>query len=218
MNGMNHRTIRPARRDRRGAALLLALGLLAVFSVLGAAYFKYMSIESDLVEMDVQKMRARFAAEGGIRLALGELLDLQARGEPLENALGEIQRSLPVYGMTQTERTPGGRVGRSPQPLDNLGSGMTVQVTKLDPDNLSSEDPAAPSVRAAAAEGGAFFRLAAEGVAAHRAAGREYWRSVAHVDAVVLLKPQGHEIVYWNGADRPDNPDNIITMTTGSVE
>ncbi len=202
MNGATHRTIRPTPRDRRGAALLMALGLLAVFSVLGAAYFKYMSIELDLVELDVQKLRAQFAAEGGVRRALGELLDLQSRGEPLENALGEKRYRLPVYGMVQTERTPGGRVELSPQPLENLGARMTVRVAMFDPEALAEKDPAALANIQPTAEG-ALVRIVAIAKTMRIAGQKEYLGAFAQVDAVLRLTPDRHEFVYWNGSDRP---------------
>ncbi len=61
------------RNSQRGAALIAALGMLMLFSVLGTAYVSFMSLEQQSSRMALQETRARHLAQGGIYAAVGEL-------------------------------------------------------------------------------------------------------------------------------------------------
>lgn len=60
-------------RKDSGIALLTALGMLVVFSILGAAYVGFMALEKQEVDLDLGRVRARTAAEAGLRQAIGEV-------------------------------------------------------------------------------------------------------------------------------------------------
>jgi DNA uptake protein ComE-like DNA-binding protein len=63
--------LRPISKPNSGAALIIALGLLAVFSVLGTAWVKYMLIETEQTDFDIASVRAHEAAAGGVQAAIG---------------------------------------------------------------------------------------------------------------------------------------------------
>ncbi len=80
---MKRRTIAPGplRRStkhrmagsQRGFALIGAIGLLALFVLLGTAYVRYMMLELEDTRGHVDEVRAEHLASGGIYAALGEL-------------------------------------------------------------------------------------------------------------------------------------------------
>ena len=70
---MNPRPRAAARRGGPGFALIGAIGMLAVFVMLGTAYVKYMMIELDDTRRQVDDARARHLASGGIYAAIGEI-------------------------------------------------------------------------------------------------------------------------------------------------
>ncbi len=63
----------PAKRNRQGAALILALTLMTIFSVLGTSFIVSMSLELDEARLVQRETRARHLAEAGIHAAIGEL-------------------------------------------------------------------------------------------------------------------------------------------------
>jgi type II secretory pathway component PulK len=70
-----------ARRGSQGVALLTALVMLVLFSMLGTAYIKYMSIDIDTAKYQRREVRARHLAIGGINAAIGKISGQIKRGE-----------------------------------------------------------------------------------------------------------------------------------------
>lgn len=68
-----------------GVALLMAIALLLVFSILGTAYLRYMTIEAEKARLDAGNTRARYAAAGGIHAALAQVKTALA-----ERTVGEL--------------------------------------------------------------------------------------------------------------------------------
>ncbi len=60
-------------RDERGAALIFALSMLAIFGFMGVAYVKYMSLNLVESDLDLRKARARQLAVSGIQIAASGL-------------------------------------------------------------------------------------------------------------------------------------------------
>lgn len=60
-------------REERGVALLTALSMLFLFSVLGTAYVGYASIELKSSKFQTRQVRARYIASGGINAAIAEI-------------------------------------------------------------------------------------------------------------------------------------------------
>jgi len=86
-----------ARQDDRGVALLTALALLFLFSLLGAAYVGYMTNEVERTDFAIRGVRARNMARGGVHTAIGAI-----RQAIDENRLPDLLASpfdveLPVY-------------------------------------------------------------------------------------------------------------------------
>jgi type II secretory pathway component PulK len=86
-----------AGRGERGAALILALAMLALMTVMGTYYVRFMSNELDAAQFDEARLRARLAAESGIEAALAELTRARDQGQT-HFVTGEQHRyTLPVY-------------------------------------------------------------------------------------------------------------------------
>ncbi len=60
-------------RDRRGVALLVALGVLVMLALLGAVFATLSGIERSVARNYIDKVRARFLAESGVEMAFGKL-------------------------------------------------------------------------------------------------------------------------------------------------
>ncbi len=88
---------RPLRQpgERTGAALVLAISLLALFSMLGTLYVRHMSIEMDRTDYGLRQARAQAAAQGGLQAALGNLRRAYDAGQA-----GQILGKPREYGFT----------------------------------------------------------------------------------------------------------------------
>ena len=87
-----------ARREhkQRGAALIIALGMLAVFAALGTAYLGYMVLEQQRSQDYLAEVQARQLAERAVWAAVGELQTALTNGEA--PALGaHDEQLLPLY-------------------------------------------------------------------------------------------------------------------------
>lgn len=60
-------------RNRRGVALILAISLLALFTVLGTLYIRHMNIELDRAGLLLDQVRARNLAGAGVHAAIADL-------------------------------------------------------------------------------------------------------------------------------------------------
>jgi len=80
---------------QRGAALIAAVGLLAIFAMLGASYLRYMSIEGERARWQTRNARADTLARDYLKIAINEVNLRAANG-------GDIPETLefpivPVY-------------------------------------------------------------------------------------------------------------------------
>ena len=82
------------RGSEKGAALIAALSMLMIFTLLGTSYVKYMSIEQDAAMFELRKVRASHLAEGGIKAAIGEIRAALKAGQTPEAA---YEFDIPVY-------------------------------------------------------------------------------------------------------------------------
>lgn len=87
----------------RGAALLLALSVLALFMFLGTVYIRFVTLEVEINEVMERQHRARMAAETGFRIAVGEILQARSKGESVRLDQPRIY-ALPVYTGMQSTR------------------------------------------------------------------------------------------------------------------
>jgi len=88
-----------ARRDakqQRGAALVFAISLLAIFSVLGTAYVVSMATELESADLRIREARAAHLAEAGLHAAIGDL-GLAVRESRQRSLLGESTYQFPAY-------------------------------------------------------------------------------------------------------------------------
>lgn len=102
-----------SRRHRRGAALISALSMLLLLTMLGTAYIGYMSLEQKESRLSTQGTRARHLADAGMYAAIGEI---QAAVRENRVPQTEYTFEIPLY------MSIGGELTAQPQTV-------TVQVT-----------------------------------------------------------------------------------------
>ncbi len=117
------------RRKQRGAALIFALTLLALFAVLGTSYVVSMSLELDSADLQLREVRATQLAEAGIHAAIGELSQAVREGRQAELLLQREQVfEFPAY---QGIMTAQGYVLESQPRVSNARVVMTDESGKL---------------------------------------------------------------------------------------
>src|ERR1700720_4561930 len=90
---------RRARRER-GAALVLAILVLAILTVIGIALMLVTSTESQIAANEWSVNRAFYASDAGIRWAQGEIADVSnflKRPEFAGNAFGTVLFQMPSW-------------------------------------------------------------------------------------------------------------------------
>jgi len=96
MKLVQSRRARPRDADR-GVALLTALALLFLFSMLGAAFVRSISIDLERTETELAGQRAAAFARGGVEAAIGEIAAASAAGEAPSVLAGPVEIQYPVY-------------------------------------------------------------------------------------------------------------------------
>jgi len=85
------------RRRNKGAALIMAIALLALFTTLGTLYVRRMNLDLQRVDFEMRTARARIVAEGGVYAALGDL-QRALQGKQLVQILDKpISYAFPTY-------------------------------------------------------------------------------------------------------------------------
>lgn len=94
---INRLLTRAGRRDNRGAALIFALSMLAIFAVIGAAYVKFMDLTLVESDMELRAARARELATAGVHIAAAALREeiLSANHQVIKGVASTIE--LPTY-------------------------------------------------------------------------------------------------------------------------
>ena len=85
------------RAANHGVALLTALALLFLFSMLGAAFVRSISIDLERTETELAAQRAAAFARGGVEAAIGEIAAALAAGEAPGMLAGPVEIQYPVY-------------------------------------------------------------------------------------------------------------------------
>ncbi|MBI4559794.1 MAG: general secretion pathway protein GspK [Candidatus Hydrogenedentes bacterium] len=88
------------KRREIGAALLTALALLMIFSILGAAYLKFMVIDAESTAHDVLVAQAQAVANGGVYAAIGEIGAALAAGKA---PAGKLDIEYPIYDLDRDD-------------------------------------------------------------------------------------------------------------------
>lgn len=97
------------RKSERGAALVMALGLLVIFSMLGTAYVRYATLEAYAAQFQVNTARADALAQGGIQAAIGEIQASLSQGKSPTTV--EVVVNLPVYRFEEGAKLKTSRTG-----------------------------------------------------------------------------------------------------------
>lgn len=103
--------MKPARRNsgvnaNRGAALILALALLAIMGVMGIYYVRFTTLEQDAADLELAQSRARIAAEAGAHAAIGKLAQAWRSGAVKVVLNGGNVFEFPVYRRVRSGSTP----------------------------------------------------------------------------------------------------------------
>ncbi|HPU97397.1 MAG TPA: hypothetical protein PLO53_05510 [Candidatus Hydrogenedentes bacterium] len=147
---------------QRGAALLFAIALLSLFSLLGAAWFQGARMALERRQIMEIRTRAMAAAMGGMETVAARLA-ASAREGTSDQVAGDQVLTLRNYGMAQE---PGGRRDAAGYRPDMV-SEARVSVQAVDPTAL----PGAPS------DATACYVVRVEGVAYRLVNGRPYNRA-----------------------------------------
>lgn len=115
--------------DSRGAALFIAIAMLALFSLLGVSYVRFLMIEEDLNTLDIRKIRSQYYAEAGIQCASAYLQETLRKGSL---PVSSTTYNFPVYGLLQG--TPVDR----PAQLEQYRADVSVTLTEIDTDEWES--------------------------------------------------------------------------------
>lgn len=183
----------PEAKDSAGIALFLAISLLALFSVLGASYMRYMSLELDESDLRIRDMRVRQYAAAGINSAIGQMRAvLLANDAPAES----YAFSYPVYGQTQEED-------------DGLPKSLSTYTAeaKVDVKPIEKEDWENRFVNGTPWPGiGRAFRLVSSAIIQRALPGKIV--SVAHqsTEAVLVFEKQDLLLVSMNTMNNYDSP------------
>lgn len=110
------------RARRRGAALVFAIGILGIFSVLAMGYVRGASLTIDNADFVVRKARARAISAGGVNAAIGNLHKLVLNGRT-GDGLGTATYDLPTYNRVIEGDNP------SLQMLENRKAEAVVSVS-----------------------------------------------------------------------------------------
>ncbi len=181
----------------RGAALLLALGMLTVLSVLGAACLLSLQTDTEEAALRLMKIRAAHAAEAGVQYALGGIV--RATGPAAVS--GGRRYEVGVYGPVR--KTP--RTVETTARLANFKAYAQVSVEQVAPNNCPADAAGTSVVATIGADEGRLYRIVSDGVVCRTAGGRDYGRTAVRTAALVLLRPAGPEFVYWNSGPAPQD-------------
>lgn len=176
----------------RGVALFIAISLLALFSVLGASYLRYMSIEIEAADINLRVMRARHYAAAGVYSALGNIREAVSRDA------APLASTIYTYGMYAG--VPG-NAQQAPTPVDTYNAQARVTVAAMDEDawnDYFNDGPSWPG------EARAFHVISEAQI--ERAGPGLMIRLAAHaVEAVLVAHNECCDIIYW-GVYKSDAP------------
>lgn len=178
---MTRQLARDQQKETRGAALLFAIGLLTLFSLLGAAWFQGARVALDRRQVIEIRDRAMAAALGGADTAAARLEAAWQKGIP-DRAGGEWTIPLRTYGMTLEQ---GGRrdpAGERPDTQAEIR--LTLRVVD------------AASMPGAPADATVCYVARAEGMAWRLVKGRPYDRARWTVERGYALTQSGLQRVY----------------------
>lgn len=121
---------------REGAALFIALAFLSLFSMLGATYLRYMSLELEENTRSVFSVRARHYAIAGLESALGQIHNNYRQGE------------TPAPSQVFSYRVYGGEPGathETPIPIETHVAEAMVTISAMDAESWSARFQSAPA-------------------------------------------------------------------------
>ncbi len=191
------RTMRMRRRAHAsGVALFLAISLLALFSVLGASYMRFMSIELDDSDMRIRQMRARQYAAAGVNSAAGNIAASLAADRSPDGAYVFL---YPLYDGRYDVET------NTPTALTAYTAEARVAVAHLDQDGWQGFFPDGPSWPGPDRA----FHVVSIARVQQAVPGQMRTLATHAVEAVMLGDADGCDTVFWRRftGDAPDNQE-----------
>ncbi|HNR34394.1 MAG TPA: hypothetical protein PKO36_04395 [Candidatus Hydrogenedentes bacterium] len=171
---------------KRGAALITALGLLFLFSLMGAAYVDYMYIAMDHSRYDQRLQQARAMASGGVQAGIGEIQQATMSGRMDALLAGPREFRVPVYGPSRQDPK-----GFSPR-TNRMGA-VTVKVAE-------EKGPwAEVAAKGSAAPVRSYWIVSESRISDLGPGDREMRTTHARAEAVAVFgEGNSPRIVYWN--------------------
>src|SRR5213078_1213114 len=74
--------LEPERSARRGAILIVVLGVLTVLALLAITFSTLQATERNIARSYLDTVRARLLAESGVEMAISKISELTAEGRP----------------------------------------------------------------------------------------------------------------------------------------
>ncbi len=175
----------PVQANASGAALFMAISLLALFSLLGAVWMRFVSLELEESDLRIQEMRARHYAAAGVYSAAGHIQQAVSQNTP---PAPTHLFSYPLYGKVQ------GKTDGMPSPLDAYLGEAAVSINPINQqmwDARFANGPIWPG------EGHAFL---VSSKAELKKAGPGSMLVLAHcaVEAVLIAQNDCCDVIYWN--------------------
>ena len=177
-------------RGNEGVALLTALGLLFVFSMLGAAYVTYMTTVADRANLDLRVLRARHMARGAVQVAVGKIQAALMTDPAQAIPPDPFTVDFPVYTLDRTSST-----GFSKQDNVRVAAEVTIAAEKTGNTDLGTgSGNTGPPPRS--------FRIVSQATIANLGPNSsEYRRNRARVETVVVFNVDGSaQTLFWSEA------------------
>jgi len=165
-----------SQQGQKGVALLTALVLLFLFTMLGAAFIRYMTITLEETRYDIRIIRASQAATAGVQAAIGEILTAKAANRTPKSS---FKVDLPVYAPEKQPATPHAIPAKLVQRADRR---TECEITITLDNNTPNK-----------------FRVISKGLSADIGPNGREWRKIRRtVDATVDCTNAEPKILQWN--------------------
>jgi hypothetical protein len=171
-------------KGQRGAALVLAISLLALFSFLGTIFVKNMGLHLKEAQIIVDEIRAAHIAAAGVQSAIAELAHTLRSGATPILAAEASTYDFPTYTKPDVAATDG-----------------DVGTRELGPGDTDRKAAATVTISADTSEGGTSlrYRILSESAVSQVAEGIDFPTTRATVETLIQFKSNGeHAILFWN--------------------
>lgn len=173
------------RRGRRGAALFIAISMLALFSALGASYVRFMSLEIEESNLRLRAMRVRHYAGAGVYSAMGSINEALSCGM---HPASSYTYSYGMYGLIQ------GAEKSVPALLNTYNAQSQVAVAVITEDGWNERFPDGPLWPGEAQA----FEVVSQARLQRAGPGRMIHLAAHSVTAVLVAQSDCCAVIFWS--------------------